>query len=310
MSFMDDRKEQLLITEIERAAFHDGPGIRTTVFMAGCPLRCPWCCNPETQQLKRILLHDIDRCIGCGNCVEVCPVGAATMQNGKPIFNQRSCNFCEECVNTCPVEALSLSGKYMTVEEIMKEVLCDLAYYEATGGGITLSGGEPFFQARGALRLLTLAKQNGLHTAVETTAFVDTEILRTALPLVDLFMIDIKHADAASLKTVTGADLNIISMNIHMLVSLGADVLLRTPVIPNFNNTPDTIRNIFELDLKLGVNHAVLLPYHSLAKSKYKKLSLPYQLGDLAMISNAELEPLAEIGRRMGLKVTIGDNEA
>lgn len=310
MSFMDDRKEQLLVTEIERAAFHDGPGIRTTVFMAGCPLRCPWCCNPETQQRKRILMHDIDRCIGCGNCVEVCPVGAATMQNGKPVFNRKTCNFCKECVNTCPVEALSLSGKYMTVEEIMKEVLRDRAYYEATGGGITLSGGEPFFQAWGALRLLTLAKQNGLHTAVETTAFVDTEVLSKALPLVDLFMVDIKHADAASLKTETGADLNTICRNVNMLVSLGADVLLRTPVIPEFNNSPDMIRSIFELDLQLGVNHAVLLPYHSLAKVKYKKLSLPYQLGDLAMISNTDLEPLAEIGRRMGLKVTIGDDEA
>lgn len=310
MYFMDDRKEQLLITEVERASFHDGPGIRTTVFMAGCHLHCPWCCNPETQQPTRMLMHYVDRCIGCGNCVSVCPVGAAVMQNKKPVFNQKKCNFCGECVNLCPVEALSLSGKYMTVEEIMEEVLRDRAYYEATGGGITLSGGEPFFQAKGALCLLTLSKQNGLHTAVETTAFVDTEILKKALPLVDLFMIDIKHADAASLKTVTGADLNTICRNVDMLVSLGADVLLRTPVIPDFNNSPDMIRSIFELDLKLGVNHAVLLPYHSLAKAKYKKLSIPYQLGDLAMLSNADLEPLAEIGRRMGLKVTIGDDEA
>lgn len=307
MYFTDDKKEKLLVTEIERGALHDGPGIRTTVFLAGCPFHCPWCCNPETQPCRVSLMHDPDLCVGCGKCVTICPAGAARMKDGKPVFDRNVCTSCEECVNGCPTGALSFAGRFMTVDEIVEEVLSDCDYYEASGGGVTLSGGEPFFQSKGALKLLERLKAENLHTAVETTACIDKNILKEASSFVDLFLIDIKHSDAKILKEVTGEDLDTVCSNVQMLVSLGAEVWLRTPVIPDFNYNEDTIQNIFKLIKELGVKKAVLLPYHSLGKSKYKKLSLPYPMGETSMLSEADMKIFAQIGKNFDLNVTIGE---
>lgn len=304
---MERNSKKVLVTEIERGALHDGPGIRTTVFLAGCFLDCPWCCNPETKRKKIMLLHDKNKCIGCGNCVSACLSGAAAILDKKSVFDRIKCDGCGECIKTCPAGALTLSGHYMSPEEIIEQVVRDYHYYEASEGGLTLSGGEPFYQSKAALTILALAKEEGLHTVVETTANINKEIMKLAIPLVDLFLIDIKHSDANKLREIAGADLNIILNNIRMIVDSGADVWLRTPVIPGFNHDLESIRNIFELiKREFGISKSILLPYHSLGKSKYEQLSIPYPMGDARMLSTSDMEQYIELGLSIGMNIEIG----
>ena len=171
----------LLVTEIERSAIHDGPGLRAVVFLQGCPLHCPWCCNPETQSARPVLLHDLKRCVGCGACVAACPNGALSLADGKARVDREACRACGRCVDICPTGANALSSRPMTVEEILSVVRRDAAYYAATGGGLTLSGGEPLLQA-GAAALLARARQEGLDTTVETTACLPWDALAAAAP--------------------------------------------------------------------------------------------------------------------------------
>lgn len=180
-------EQKLIVTEIERSAIHDGPGLRTVVFLQGCPLSCYWCCNPETQSVRPVLLHDRNRCVGCGACTAVCPNAAVTIENGKAAVDRELCRACGACAAICPLGANSLSGKEMTVAEVLAVVARDRAYFDATGGGLTLSGGEPLLQSA-APELLKQAKAAGISTAVETTACLSYEKLEAALPYIDRFI--------------------------------------------------------------------------------------------------------------------------
>lgn len=295
----------LIVTEIERSAIHDGPGLRTVVFLQGCPLRCYWCCNPETQSARPVLLHDKKRCVGCGACLPACKSGAISLSGGRAQIDRAACVGCGCCASVCPMGVNAMSGKPMRLSDIMDVVRRDRAYYEATGGGLTLSGGEPLGQ-RAAVALLDMARSEGISAFVETTACVPWETLEAAMPVTDGFFVDYKHPDAAALQRATGAFLATVEENVRRLIRAGARVTLRTPVIPGFNDGEETLERCFAFARALGLSEYVLLPYHSLGRGKYEKLDRSYRLDGLPVMGSEALAPAAELGARMGLSVQIG----
>lgn len=298
-------EKTLLVTEIERSAIHDGPGLRTVVFLLGCPLRCYWCCNPETQPRSPVLLHDGKLCVGCGGCVPACPHQAIALGAGKARVNRDLCQGCGSCTAVCPAGANSISGRAMAVEEILDIVRRDMAYYEATGGGLTLSGGEPLLQPA-AVDLLALANGAGISTYVETTACVPWERLAQAARFASGFYVDYKHPEAGALYRATGARLERIEDNLRRLARSGARVTLRTPVIPGFNDCETALGGCFAFARSLGLKEYVLLPYHSLGAGKYKKLGRNPPMEDVSAVKPEELSGFAALGADYGLRVQIG----
>ncbi|SEO86621.1 glycyl-radical enzyme activating protein [Propionispora vibrioides] len=296
------------VFDIERFAIHDGSGIRTVVFLQGCPLRCPWCANPESWHIETRLMYIKSKCVACGRCASVCPVDAIKLSDNRLNIDRRACTTCGACVEVCPHNALYLAGKVMTTSEILRIVMRDHDYYRNSGGGITLSGGEPFFQFQGALALLRESKEAGLHTAVETTGQVNPLQFCQAIPLVDQFLFDLKHCDPVILKEFTGGDLSLIKQNLQAAAEQKAEmIILRVPVVPGFNNNQDTIDGIYKIALENNISTVHLLPYHTLGKSKFAQLGLEYPYKDeLPMLKNEELVPFCEIGKAKGLAVRIG----
>ena len=229
-------ENRLSIMEIERFAVHDGPGIRTVVFLQGCPLHCPWCSNPESQKRKPHLLHVKNKCIGCGRCEAICPRGNIAIQDHFPVFNRQACVACKACERICPQNAIKFVGESITSSEIMEILLRDRDYYLNSGGGVTFSGGEAFTQFEGLMDLLIQCKNEKLHTSVETCGQVNLDKIKQALPLIDLFLFDIKHTDKDLLQKETGANLDTILTNLRYISSKSANkVTIRVPVIPGFN---------------------------------------------------------------------------
>ena len=300
---MDNRT--LLVTEIERSAIHDGPGLRTVVFLQGCPLRCFWCCNPETRPAKPVLLHDHKKCVGCGACITCCPNAAISLSGGKAVVDRSLCRGCGNCVDICPVGANALSGREMPLADILNLVERDRAYYEFTGGGMTLSGGEPLMQPA-AVALLKMAAERGISSWLETTAFVPKAVLEEAARYADGFYVDYKHPDADALRKATAAEIAVVEDNIRFLIEKGANVTLRTPVIPGFNDDREILLRCIAFSASLGLKKHVLLPYHNLGRGKYEKLDLDYPMESAANMLAAELEDMSAIGSDMGLEIQIG----
>lgn len=254
----------------------DGPGIRTTVFFKGCPLKCKWCHNPESQTLLTELGYDASSCVNCLRCVSVCPQDCHTTRDGEHQFNRSSCTACGKCVGV-GCSALSIYGKEVTTDEILTEVLKDWDYYQASGGGLTISGGEPFYQAEFCLELLQKAKQKGLHTAVETCGFVSKNLLQKSLDVVDLYLFDFKETNPSLHEEFTGKDNSMILENLKFLAYNGKKILLRCPIIPNFNDRDEHFKGIGELANSLkSVTAVVIEPYHDLGVQKYDKLGRDY----------------------------------
>lgn len=297
----------LSIMEIERFAVHDGPGIRTTIFLKGCPLHCPWCSNPESQKKKTQLLHLKNKCIGCGQCIEACAGCNITFKDHYPVFNRTYCIACRSCADACLQDAIRFSGDLLPVSQIMKTVLRDKDYYVNSNGGVTFSGGEAFVQFEGLMELLKCCKKEGLHTAVETCGHVETDKIKKALPLIDLFLFDVKHTGKDLLEKETGADSNLILANLGYIAGENTDkVTIRIPVIPGFNFNEKDICGIYKLAVKNRIKQVHLLPYHTLGKDKYEQLGLRYPYRYDRMLSKDDLIPLQDIGINMGLDVRIG----
>lgn len=305
---MNDKSSFLSLMEIERFAVHDGPGIRSVVFLQGCPLRCPWCSNPESQKIQKRLMHMKNHCAGCGRCVAACNQGCISFIDGYPRFFRNECRSdCSACADICLNSAIKFVGKQVSVSDVMQVLLRDKAYYLNSGGGITVSGGEAFSQFKGLMSLLINCKTEGLHTAIETCGQVDFNKIQSAYPWVDLFLFDVKHTDKKILKNVIGADYDVILRNLQYVAKQDSTkVIIRIPVIPGFNNDRKVIRTIFDVALELKIKDIHLLPYHVLGKDKYEQLGLDYDFPELNIASKDSLFPLKEMGERLGLRIKIG----
>lgn len=260
------------VFNIQRFCINDGPGIRTTVFLKGCPLRCEWCHNPESNKKTEELLFSSEKCINCGKCAAVC-------ENGVHIFSEshylmrENCVFCRKCERICPAQALNIAGEIKTADEIIKAVLSDKEFYEDSGGGLTVSGGEPFSQYGFLLEILKKAKENGLHTCIETSGFTEREKILECARFTDIFLFDYKLSDPVLHEKYTGAGNSVILGNLKALDENGYKIILRCPVIPEVNDNEEHLRGIAEtangLKNILGIEIA---PYHELGISKSERL--------------------------------------
>ena len=291
-----------LITDIQRFSLHDGPGIRTTVFLKGCPLRCFWCHNPETWVGKPEVQFFQDRCIGCGSCLKACPLGLHVQDDGRREFRRGQCIACGKCIDVCCTGALAMAGKWWTPHDLLKELIKDRSFYEHSGGGITLSGGEPLMQSGFCLQVLQLCKEAGLHTAIETSAFCRWEDLGGLLPWLDMVIMDIKHLDDEKHKEATGVSNEVILRNTRKLAEAGIPLLIRTPVIPSFNDTPEAIGAIAEFIRPFrNLYYYELMPFHGMAKGKYQSLGLKNKAESLHRPEQETLLALAQCAREKGI---------
>ena len=275
------RSIQGFIFEIQRFSIHDGPGIRTTVFLKGCPLDCAWCHNPEGKSPRPQLAYLPQKCIACGNCVKACPHGAHQIIDGVHRFDRSKCQVCAACAKDCWPQGLEIVGRSASVGEVIDEVLRDQPFYQTSGGGMTLSGGEPLAQLEFSLALLQEAKTAGLHTAIETCGYVHFRAFEQVLPFVDLFLYDIKDMDNAHHKEFTGKPNTRILENLTRLHGSGAHILLRLPLIPGYNDRPDHFNAIAGLVKQLpNLVGVEVMPYHRLGNSKHERFGLPQSMPD------------------------------
>jgi pyruvate formate lyase activating enzyme len=300
---------QGLIFNIQRFSIQDGPGIRTTVFFKGCPLSCPWCSNPESiHPFPEIMLRDV-KCIRCGNCVVECPQGASQIIDDCRVVDFSRCNQCLRCVQVCTAQAIEGVGKWKSVSEIMDMVERDLAYYHSTGGGLTLSGGEPLRQWRFAQELAKAAHATGIHVALDTSGYADWEALSGVLEDVDLVLYDIKHLDAGIHQKYTGVpNLRIIKNLQAILGETQVAVWVRIPIIPGFNHTQQAIGAIgaFLCSLPRPVDKVSILPFHQFGASKYPALGRPYYWSEYQPDTKERIAKLKRCLEEFNLHVEIG----
>lgn len=295
-----------MIFDIQKFSVHDGPGIRTTVFFKGCPLKCLWCSNPESQSSKPQLMYFEDRCTHCYQCIEACPLQAISKDDdGRLKHDRQACNACGDCIEECLTDAIAISGREMTVEEICRTVEKDMSYYRTSGGGVTVSGGEPLSQPEALLELLSKLREMGIHTCLDTCGFADWDILEKAIQHVDLVLMDIKHMDTKIHKKLTGVNNEQILENTKKIAALGVPVIIRVPLIPGLNDSNENISQLGQFMQKCDLPRVDLLPYHRFSLSKHKALGNSYMLEDLSNPEEDEVRRVAHTLEALGRIVTI-----
>jgi pyruvate formate lyase activating enzyme len=298
-----------IVFNIQHYSIHDGPGIRTSVFLKGCFLRCIWCQNPESQSLKPELFYFQERCTGCGKCVVVCPAKANRIIEAKSNTDRSICEGSGQCTQVCPQEARSLMGKEVTVQEVFQKVKGDEIFYKRSSGGVTLTGGEPLFQPHFSKTLLSLCQQSGIHTAIETCGYAGWEIFKDILQYADLVLFDLKHMDSEKHREYTGVPNDLILDNIQKIYyDLRIPIWARIPIIPGYNDSTENIHSTARfVATKLGTSVPVhLLAYHRLGESKYERLTMDSKSQPITPPTDEYMLELQKIMVSYGLDAHIG----
>ncbi|MFW9822445.1 MAG: glycyl-radical enzyme activating protein [Candidatus Thorarchaeota archaeon] len=296
------------IYDLQRFAIHDGPGIRTLVYMKGCPLKCLWCSSPHTQNPKPEIMRNEVNCKMCGKCIEVCPDHLITTTDENEIkFDRDRCTICGQCVETCPNQALKLIGYHVTFEELFKEVNKDSPFYRRSNGGVTVGGGEPTMQIDFVTAFLKRCKQTFINTAIETCGYVKWGKMEDLLRYVDLVYMDIKHMDPEIHKDLTGVSNKIILENAKKISKIKS-MIIRIPVIPGYNDSDENLKATakFAIDLGENIKRLELLPYHKFGTQIYVRIGMEYKLPDVEPPSEELMLHLKEIVESCGLKAQIG----
>ncbi|MDD4680896.1 MAG: glycyl-radical enzyme activating protein [Clostridia bacterium] len=273
--------ERAMVFDVQRYSLHDGPGIRTIIFLKGCPLRCLWCCNPESQKSNIEMEYYIDSCKGCGRCASVCKHGAIDMGEIAGRIDKTKCINCGKCAQACPYGAIRLVGKQVDTDEIMEQIKSDMKYFKKSGGGVTLSGGEPLAQIDFCEKILKECYDLNINTAVETTGYVPTKYIHRIMDYVDVFLYDIKSVDDERHKKLTGVSNELIINNIRLLRDNGKNVIMRIPLIPENNFVEEELEAMWRLANEIGIKEINIMPYHNLGEVKYERLSEEYKLKGL-----------------------------
>jgi pyruvate formate lyase activating enzyme len=296
-----------IIFDIKKYAIHDGPGIRTTVFFKGCPLTCGWCHNPEGLKAEKQRMYQVDRCIGCEECVHACPEDAVTLAEAGIVSDQNRCIRCGTCAATCPSQAMEFAGSEMTADQVMARITKDVLFYDESGGGVTFSGGEPLMQADFLCDLLDACGDLNIHRTVDTTGYADAEVIARVARRTDLFLYDLKHMDSDRHRKYTGVSNRRILDNLKFLCAQSAGIQIRMPVIPGFN---DDKKNIERTGAFLAAHHPLgkvnLLPLHLNGCAKNKRLGMTRPKDTLHLPSPEILHAITARLEGHGLEITIG----
>ena len=299
---------QGLVAKLQRYATKDGPGLRTTVFMMGCNLRCIWCANPEMLEPKKAMFYYPERCRHCGICVQMAKPGSITLAEVGVNINRATCGDLEDIKEACPFEAYECAGTWMDSETLVKQLLRDREFYEESGGGVTFSGGEAGLQADFIIACANALKKEGIHVALDTAGLLDTNVLMRLADVFDLVLYDIKAFDPDIHKKCTEVDNALILKNAKVLSERKQAMIIRMIVVPEMNDDPDDITARLTFIHSLGdcVKQVDLLPYHNLGEGKYDKLGMTYALHDLGSMPETSMEAIKQVGENLGLHMTIG----
>ncbi|MDR0568226.1 MAG: glycyl-radical enzyme activating protein [Spirochaetaceae bacterium] len=294
-----------MICNIQKYSIHDGPGIRTAVFFKGCPLRCIWCANPETQSARAQILWDKSRCLHCFTCVGVCPAKALSKGRDRIQADHGACTACGVCADSCPGNALSLAGEARSLESVVQVCLEDKAFYEESGGGATLTGGEVLSQPDFAEALLIRLGSEGVHRTIETSGFAQPETFNRIADNTDFILFDVKHYDREQHYRLTGVYPDRIIENLTGAIACGRNTLPRLPVIPGCNDTLEDAAGFADLLRSCGAGEVQLLPFHQFGQNKYQLLGLDYALERARTLHPEDLRAFAEVLSAKGLRVIV-----
>lgn len=287
-----------LVINIQKCSIHDGPGIRTTIFFKGCPLKCAWCHNPESQKYTKEVLYNLEKCTQCDSCMNHCPNHAIYKENNQIYLHKEKCEFCETCLDYCLSNAREIAGKTYTVNQLVYEIEKDMIFYEESNGGVTLSGGEVMTSDISFIKqILKSCKYKGIHTTIDTCGFTSFENFKEILPYTDLFLYDIKLIDNEKHLLLTGVDNKLILDNLERLSKEGVSITIRIPLIEGVNVDKDNteIIKIIQFLLPLNIKHINLLPYHDMGVYKYKKLNKEYYGTEFKAPSEEKLKEISSL---------------
>lgn len=294
----------LNVFDVERGSFHDGPGIRTVVFLKGCPMRCAWCQNPESQSAKPQILQYKKKCIGCGNCIRRCPGRCISVKDQEVFIDREHCTGCGDCADGCHAEALNLSGRSFTTDEVLAKIREDASFFAISGGGVTVSGGEPLMQYQEVAELLKKCREEGYTTAIETCGCAEYEAFEAVLPYLDYLFYDVKILDTAVHKKYCGVGNERILDNLRRLGGARIDLTVRTPIIPGVNDSEQFIRELGDFLRQVErIRSVELLPFHSMCTNKYEALGQSWQYAHKKSPDGSWMKTLKSILASYGLPV-------